>query len=241
MATPNFNKELLKLRRRLGDIFTEDYTEITVANVGSLDGNVWRANNLIDIYNDAVRDFLDYVVTSVPKDSWYAYLPGYIRHWAQDITPGGQYNFSQGLVDPVDGTVVPVLFVVSLYYTKDTDHPQEFVYISPDEYLPTKFNKFPKRRPSEDSLFYTVINYGIYPIPEVAYDPCEIVFIKQHTDVVADSNTDLWGFPGEALRKVLDYAEAEAIKQKQAVGPEIVKALLQERIKSLATTIKVTT
>jgi hypothetical protein len=240
MPTPYFNKELLKLRRRLGDARTEDGIDITETNVGSLDGNIWRVNELVDIYNDAVRDFLEFVVTSVPKDVWYAYLPGYIR---STVLSSQQYA-NPTFVGVIDyNQIVPTpFFFIGVFNSIDSTFPLEFIPIPPNEYLLTKAGKFPKRRPSENELYYTVFtvsgfNTALALLPPADYPVVSIMYIKTHIDLVVDGDTDLLGINGVGLRKIIDFAEAEAYKQKQAIAPELIQKMLELKAKTAASNV----
>lgn len=233
MPTPNFNSELLKLRRRLGDVRTEDGVDITVTDIGTLDGNIWRAGELSDIYNDAVRDYLDFVVTSIPKEVWYSYIPGFIRH-ANPTTNDGYIGYS---------TIIPSpFFFLSIFNTEHENFPLQFSYIPPDEYTLTRLGKFPHRRPSEDELYYTVFTVtgaeiSVVLIPATAYTHIEMVYIRNHSNIVADGATDLEGITESGLRKIIDFAEAEAYKQKQAIAPELVQKMLELKTKIAASNV----
>jgi hypothetical protein len=225
MATPLLNKELLKLRRRLGDLWTVGTDEITESTIGSSDGKVWTAAELIDLYNDAIEDCLNFVITTVPKDAWYTWIPGFIYILSSQVITSGKLLLST--LDPIP------YFIMSLWYATGV---RQLSYINPDEYSQTKGNRYPNRHPSSTELYYTVINDAsgseILSIPASTYDVCDVIYIKQPIDYVADSATDLSGLNSTAKRKVIDFAEAEAIKQKQAVSPEYIQNLMALKAKA---------
>ena len=78
-VTPKLDDQVLKLRRLLGDINNEDGTEIDASNVySSTSGVTWKQPDLLDIYNDAIRQFMVYLVQNFPTEKWWEYLPSFV-------------------------------------------------------------------------------------------------------------------------------------------------------------------
>lgn len=234
MPTPILNKELVKLRRRLGDLYSSNGTEITSSNVGSVDGNIWDADEIVDIYNDAVRDLLEYVVSNFRRDSWYTIIPGYIRY-------NPSVNIASGRLG-LDSFNPSLFFAVSLIQVV-SGFTFQFSYITPDEFLLTKGNKFPHRRPSDSERYFTVMSdasgKAVFTIPASTFNSCELVYVREHSDLAVNGSDDLSGVSEVGLRKILDFAEAEAIKQKHGIAPELVSKLLEAKAKAAASEVKV--
>lgn len=80
MATPNLNSELFKLRIRIGDTYTSAGEKFVISPTSNLDkdGSAITSNELVDIYNCAIREFIKIMVNVISKDRWAYLLPGYV-------------------------------------------------------------------------------------------------------------------------------------------------------------------
>src|SRR3989304_7778294 len=228
MATPNFNNELLKLRRRLGDINTEDKIEIDVATVGFLDGEVWKASEIADIYNDAVVDYLDFAVTSLRGRDLYMYIPGFIFY-----NPLLSINSGRLGIDSLDPQ--PLVVVDLWKQPSDGLKGAQFSYISSNEFFLTMSGKFPYRTPSIIELYYTLmedsVGEAIFTLPVESFTGCTLIYVKRYVPIVSDSTVDLLGINRAGLRRILDFAEVEAIKLKQGAAPELIAKILENKAK----------
>jgi hypothetical protein len=155
MSTPLLDNEILKLRRRLGDIFNEDGTAITTSNVYlSTSGTTFPQLELIDIYNDAIRSFMVYLTKAFPTHKWWEYLPGYIVFLQNQTVTSGKLLLS---------AITPTLFQLMdmAKYSAGTPVPAELSnYISADQWLATKNGLIKTRKPDATHIFYTVMADG---------------------------------------------------------------------------------
>ena len=201
MATPIFDAEIMKLRRRLGDIYHTDGTEITTSNVGTASiGTVYKRDELVDIYNDAVRLFIDYVVRNIPKIEWNNYIHGYIFLKESVAVSSGV------LTAPTDPPLYTVMDMM-LHASPNT----LFIEVKPDQWLAFK-SGFVKTR----KYGYVVMSSGstwagqsrnIYTTATGAVD---LVYITNHTNVTHAGSVDLIGLSNTALQRILVMAEIAA-------------------------------
>jgi len=214
MATPLFNAEIVKLRRRLGDLFATDGTEITTANVESADGSIFKRLELVDIYNDAVRKQIDYVLSVFPKERWYEYIPGYIFLKTNVSLTSNKYTLSTA--DPKIYRVIDVR-----KYTAGTPAPNELaVEINPAEYFPVSNGLVKTRLPSATSFFWTVMAEGtaashiksLYLLGTIS--AVDILYVRQHDDISHGGSVDMDGISTVGLAHIQLLAESIARKYK---------------------------
>ncbi len=311
MSTPLLNLQLMKFRRRVGDVRTEGNVEITESTVGTSDGNIVKAPDLIDIYNAAINLFISDTVANKKPETWYLYFPGYLRYVASLAIVAGRLGLD--VLNPA------VHAVMGLF---DSQGSQQFGYIAPNEYMQTLANKFPNRHPSESELYFTVLadssGYAILTAPQSSFASVQIVYVRKHVDLIVDNAggigtlasaptaggtgyavndiltltqgiggtalvtainggivtavqlitpgrnytigtgkatsggsgtgctlnitavaaTDIDGFTPIGLNSILDFAEAEVLKQSKAIAPEYQQKLLELKAKAEASEVK---
>ncbi len=176
MATPLLDKEILRLRRRLGDIYNEDGTEITASNVYlSTSGVTFPQLELIDIYNDAIRSFLMYMSVMFPSKQWFYYVPGYIVFLPNQAVTSGKL-----LLSAISPTVFR-LMDVSRYAA--TPVPEDLsVPIDPSEWMAMRNGLTKTRKPDTDHIFHSVMADGT-----IVSDTTE--FLTQADITVINSST----------------------------------------------------
>jgi hypothetical protein len=154
MATPLLDNEILKLRRRLGDIFNEDGTAITTSNVYlSTSGTTFPQLELIDIYNDSIKSFMVYLTKTFPKEQWWEFLPGYIVHLQNQAVTTGKLLLS---------AVTPTLFqLIDVARYAASPIPADLsVSIGSHEYMPVRNGLVKTRKPDTTHIFHTVMADG---------------------------------------------------------------------------------
>ena len=154
MATPLLNNEILKLRRRLGDVFNEDGSDITSSNVYlSTSGTTFPQLELIDIYNDAIKSFMAYLTKMFPKSTWWEYLPGYIVYLQNQTVTSGKLLLS---------AITPTLFqLMDIARYAATPIPADVSnYISPEQWMEVRNGFVKTRKPDTSHIFHTVMADG---------------------------------------------------------------------------------
>lgn len=230
MATPIFNAEVLKLRRRLGDIFTANGTEITSVNIASVDGSIFSRSEIADAYNDAVRSFIDYVIRMYPKSTWHNYIPGYIVLVSNETLTNGKLNLS-GLPAKVyklidvrrhnDGTYTPLDLAVE---------------ISPDEYFSVASGLVKTRQPSNNNLFWTVLtqyesaNIAVYLYMLGGASAVDLIYIRRHENINYDGNYDIDGISNVGLDSVMLFAERIARRYRTEEVGDLAEVELKNKL-----------
>lgn len=183
MATPLLDKEILKLRRRLGDIFNEDGTDITASNIYlSTSGTTFPQLELIDIYNDAIRSFMVYATKMFPKDVWYEYLPGYVTYLQNQAVTGGKL-----LLSAINPTVFQ-LIDISRYAA--TPVPSDLsVQIGPSEFLSVRNGLVKTRKPDTTHIFHAVMADGSIVSDASVFLNTTITAINSTTKNIANTGT----------------------------------------------------
>lgn len=216
--TPVFDAEIVKLRRRLGDIYNPDGVLITTVNVGSSPevGEAYKRDELVDIYNDAVREFLNYMVSTVAKKMWYTFVPGYVEMPESPFSVGGSGRLDLAPFNPPLYEVIDVL---------DASTGKIIVPVSPDEI-------FSYGRTSFDNveIFYCSVNNKL--VFSKSNFSVAIMYLRDHVNVVHGAANDLPKVTGAGLQRIMLFAEAIARAHKN-LGmeglPEYKLAAQQER------------
>jgi hypothetical protein len=232
--TPLLDKEIIKLRRKLGDMFDTAGNEIVgggttdVSSPGT--GKIWvgttydaslNAQELLDTYNDAIRSFIDYVIRFIDPKDWYLWIPGYLQlkdsiDLSVTTSPARYYYDLSGLTD--------FYWVLDVQDANVTNEHGIGRLISPTEYFTDYINLLSTRK---NQLLYTRMRYNITTQkdclmvinPTLAGSPTpkatiNLVYIRMHTDYVYNSATpgDLSSITGIGLRRVLTIAESMALR-----------------------------
>jgi hypothetical protein len=271
MATPNLDSELLKLRRRIGDTYvkaTANTLFTTSTSNLDLDGNSITSKELVDIWNGAVKEYLD-ILLNIPMDSWSRILPGYVLY---SLTVVRDSSIGTPILDNADvinyhelcaksgGTtyyktkrIMKIVGVLDTYFNqKDSGNLNTVVtgqcigtYFSP-HLLPEVSSKF--NAIYANQLMWTVANVKynseatsgkyvlLYPKSSGATATYNIVFLRQHDDVVQNSGTDINidDFTPESLDIILGLSEREYARRRQFDNSAINQQSLQEKLSTLA-------
>lgn len=213
MATPIFNSEIVKLRRRLGDVYNDDDSLITTVNVGDSPdiGGAYKRDELEDIYNDAVRSFIDYVTTMLEPDLWHEFLPGYVT---TKIIPSASSPLSLSSIDPrpfkIQSVIIPSLSAKNV---------REYVFTPPGKYY-----SYVRSFHDKGERFYTVADDALI----LSEDGLTIwlAYVKEHTNVLHGED-DLPQISGAGLKRILLYAEREARAHKNPDMSDLPEAKLR--------------
>jgi hypothetical protein len=209
LATPIFDQQIIRLRRRLGDIYNEARVEITIASIATLDGEVWSRAELVDIYNMAVHSFMDYMVSKFKKSEWYEYMPGYIR-----INP--DIAVVSNVVD-LTALTPPFFAVLDMRIHNSTALEDTGVEVSPDDFFSSRVADNTVR---DKSLQYTVLAGGtsdleLHLASASTIASIDLIYLKTHEYINHADASDLPRITEIAKDRILLLAEMEARKHKQ--------------------------
>lgn len=199
-----FAEELMKLRVRVGDVYTESGTALTTANVHNTDGTLLTASSLINIYNNAINEYLGYMTTVKPKSMWSTLAPGYVVILTNQSVSSGKVN--------LDGlTPVPYRIIDIMKYG-GTTADDLFIEVPPNEYFADKVGLTKTRAKSNK---FTLANDGTNWVALIStpseVSAIDIIFLKRHTDLPSTTTTEFDKFfPASSLKTVLIFAEIEA-------------------------------
>lgn len=243
MATPILDGEIIKLRRRLGDLYDEsgnlivnDTTpaggEIYLGNAALV--STWRADELLDCYNDAIRMYLDYVTTILDKQIWHQYIPGYIRF---EVKTSTSVSFNSIPYDYIAlGNLSPKLYkFLDIRDPAATDKSMGLgVFVSPAKFFMTHSESLSTRSNQLTCCLFELSTEANSPhlvIQNKAGTNFHLLYVKAHTDLVHDSATDLSGITSEGLKRVLLMAEEIAQRyrsqEERTVAKSEMKTLME--------------
>jgi len=213
--TPKLDEEILKLRRKLGDIYDESGNQIvldTSPGAGQIYvGNpalisTFKSSELLDCYNSACVRFLDYLESVLPKKSWEKYIR---VKYAREI-----------VITNIDGERAIFLTDVSPSIWRiqdlaiDADGDSSLgVEISPSEYFSHK-KGFVKTRSTQ--LLYTLMsgvdddNDGIFLLNSGTTITASFTYFAQHTDFIHNSDGDVTIYTPQTLERIRVIAEGLA-------------------------------
>jgi hypothetical protein len=222
-ATPLLDGQILRLRRRIGDMFNEDGSLIDTTNVyASTSGVTWKQQELLDIYNDSIRQFMIYLVKRFSRAQWWEFLPGYVYNNEGVGLAGGKLDLS---------TLTPSAFQLIDCKNHGTDLVTELgTFIPPNEWFDVRTGFVKTRKPDATHIFYTVMaddkvdgHSTLFLLPS-NLTSIDLIYLKDHTDFVQNSASDLNGISQDGLRRVLMYAEAEARRYKSTEAAAVSEA-----------------
>jgi len=236
MATPNLDKELLRLRIRIGDIYTTGGSLFTTSTSNlNLDGPAITSAELVEIYNQSVREFIRLMTATIPKQRWGYLLPGYIiavpSIGCEEIDAGT--NFAADFIDLTKvKTSETVHSIIELRAVAETPLVNQIgfnigVYYSPNLFqeIISQSNEVFKKQ-----TMFTILNTLVHEtyINAIAVSPksvdyskakYSIVFLKNHVDLVQSTGTDLnassVNIPPSTLDLIINLAEREYISRRQ--------------------------
>ncbi|MFA5014275.1 MAG: hypothetical protein WC549_01860 [Actinomycetota bacterium] len=227
---------MLRLRIRIGDTFTSAGNAFVLSPSSNLnlDGSAVTSQELVDIYNFAVRDFVKLMAGAIPKSRWGFIMPGYIitvPEVAPESTPAAtalSADFIK-LANVKSGETVYEIIQIKavagtpLYQKKGHNigvyYPPNLLYeVTSDD------NKTYK-----DHTMFTIANTLVtgtdysstLVITPKSTTPANskyaITFLKDHVDLVQGSATDLSysDIPKASLDMILNLAEREYIARRQ--------------------------
>ena len=253
MATPNLDNELLKLRRRIGDVYTDEGDLFTLSPSSNLDkdGSAVSSAELVDIYNTAIRNFIRMMVNAVPKNRWSYILPGYVII-KPNVSPLTDIQQTEIQADYIDFTSIDnsgnILEIIQLHAISGTPHSTKKghnigVYFPPNNIYDVIIN-------SNDVMakqtMYTIINTSvdsqyerrimIVPKSENPENALySVVYLKGHNDFVRGSGTDLSysDIPLNTLDLILLFAEKEYTERRQFDNFEMTQQKITEALNIL--------
>lgn len=209
--TPQLDLEILKLRRSLGDTYTEDGNLIvndTASSyyVGNTSFNAtWNSAELLDCYNTACIKFIEYLVKVIDKSLWHKYIRGYIIRKLSVTHTGGAVNLD---------SLTPSMWIpVDLAIHSPSTINDIGVEIPPSEYF---FNLTAAIKTRQKQLLFVFLNDATNNVIQFfnygAATTFDLVYVKQHIDFIHDSSTvkDVTVFTKEGLERVRIIAEKVA-------------------------------
>lgn len=224
MATPILDAAILKLRRKLGDIYDELGKEIVASTspsgtqiyVGDPSlRSTWTSAELLDIYNDSVSEFIAYCIKYIPKDKLADFIPGYIRYATVTRSALSIGGVSASLL-ATDSIVPPVEHVLDL---KDSgwitsQSPLRLgVQVPPDKFFASVVNL---STATTGQLIYSPIltNPASYDRQLIALNvvgsSVEIVYVAKYTPLAYNGAADIGGFTNIAMKRIQILAEVYA-------------------------------
>ena len=221
---PVFADELMKLRRRVGDLFTEAGAEIMSSDVKTSDGAQYKAAELIDAYNDAINEYLGYLTSAKAKAQWSEYAPGYVVLKENVTSTSSKIN-----LDSVSPIPFRIIAVKKYNTTIATDVITENL---PAEYFAYKNNLV--IHASKDKTFCVMsdgTNWTMFFLPS---DPTavDIIYLKRHTDLTSSITTEFdKSFSQAALKNILVYAE---LAMKRGKTYDVIKDSPEARLQAIA-------
>jgi hypothetical protein len=233
MATPNLDKELLRLRIRIGDTYTTGGSLFTTSTSNlNLDGPAVTSAELVEIYNQSIREFIRLMASGIPKQRWGYLLPGYVIAVPSigcetihandfqadyiDLTKVKTSETVHTIIELRAVAATPLVaksgFNIGVYYPPNL--LQEVISGSNDVY----------KKQTMFTILNTAVNQSymnaiiISPKSTVTADAkYSIVFLKNHVDLVQSTGTDLstTAIPVNTLDVILSLAEREYISRRQ--------------------------
>ena len=222
MATPILDSRILKLRRKLGDLYDADGNEYVAEPAGgtgkiyvgsaSAIKSTWTSAELLDIFNDSIHQFLDYCFKFVPTEKFGLYIPGYIRAGRRALTAvtsvlDGNYHYLD-----FNGATPNIMYLISMKCIR-TAKPygkQHGIEIPPDQFL-EKFGEFNSSYAGQ-LMWSTLIHIdgeGI-SVVNALNTAVDVVYIKKHVNLVHNSATDIAGITEQGLMRIQTLAEVLA-------------------------------
>lgn len=223
--TPILDQEILRIRRALGDLFSETGAELVLDTASSatyVGGSgfvaTWTAAELLDIYNSACIRYIEYVTKMLDKKLWEKYIRGYVvRKSAATLTSG---------VVNLDALSPLLWMVIDTALASPTSLAHIGVEISPSEYYAHKSGAVKTRT---GQLLFAFMNDGtnntIQYLNYGAATTIDILYIKMHTNFIHDSSVtkDVTVFTPAGLERI----RLIAVKMAQAYKSSDVRDLPQ--------------
>ena len=213
-ATPIFDKEIVKLRRILGDIYTTDDVLITTSNVGSSAdiGIEYKRDELVDIYNQSIRELLAYLVNIFPNNLWHIFFPRIIPGY---IAIGNDFVIAGSAPNQLIQLSSDVYAVISVILTDANSITTKPIFISPDEMDLCISTDVTTRKPSARTTYYTLIGNTIKLYTQSTISSSKVTYVKDHvTDITHSGASDLSGLTSDGLSRVRTIAEMLARRSK---------------------------
>lgn len=247
MATPNLNTEIVKLRRRLGDLYDANGNKIVVSTTpgtGEIYAgdatlvSTWNADELLDCYNDAIRSYLEYLIGFIDPIHWGDYIPGYIKFvqvTATTLTVGSGLTYDFIDASNPGSSLKKILYPISIMGANDTVRAENQigVRVAPDVIFERKYNV------GNTQLFYTWAEGGIVMmnLNGTSSKKVDIAYMAQHDDLTYNGSTDLAGLSSSGLKRVLIIAEIYAQRYRSQDVRDLPDAALKDAMQSDITQI----
>lgn len=235
MTTTILDTEILRLRRRLGDLFNEDGTEITLTADASFvgystaTGARYKRDELLDIYHDSVGIFIGYCLSALPYKVAARLIPGYFVRLINQTATGGKLVLS--------ALTPPAYKVVDVRKYNGVTANDISYEISPDQLMSAENGRLVNHLPSATNIRHCVMGDSaaayvqtlfMFPTSVTAID---LIYVRQHPYLVHTGAADLVGITSEGLRRIQIIAEAEARRYKSQDIKELPELLLGDMFK----------
>lgn len=247
MATPILNGEILKLRRKLGDIY-DSSGNLVVDNSGSPPagqihvGNAslvstWTAAELLDCYNDAVRYFIDYLARLMPEEI-INYAPAFLVN--QSFVPSASSTIQGKTIyykNLADITALPPARILSIAVeVSGLSDEQELARYCPINEVFATATKVVKTRSTGKQLEWSMwydhgLGMTIIAILNAGSAPSggNILYVKRHTSYTYDhASIDATEFTDMGLKRVLLLAESLAQRYRSTEVRDLSDAEIQQ-------------
>jgi len=221
--TPILDKELVKLRRRLGDIYDSSGTLIQFDTNPVPSGiwvgdaalmSTWTAAELLDCYNDAIRIFVDYCLKFLSIKSVGEFIPGYLVFSPNVQATKVTINTVDYWYVDIDNLTPKMYRIISAKDANDTRETSLGAYIPPEEFFASRIY-----RSRDNQLLYThgfigsTVNKNCVIMLNLdSGEDVDLYYVKQHTDYVENNASpgDVSGITTAALRRIILIAEVIA-------------------------------
>jgi hypothetical protein len=190
-------------------------------------GVSWLQQELLDIYNDAIKQFMVYMVKAFPTEKWWELMPGYVYNIEDNALTVGKLDLS---------TLTSKMFQLIDCKSHGTNLPTELATFVPQtQWYSTRTGFVKTRKPDDTHIFYTIMaddeNDGkstLFVLPATV-SAVDLIYLKDHTDYVQNNATpgDLAGISQDGLRRVLMFAEVEARRWKSTEAANVPEASLK--------------
>jgi len=256
--TPNLDSELLRFRRRIGDIKVKEDGSLFIdgdPNSGlDKDGDAVTALELLDIYNNAIREFQKKMIVSTPQHRWSEMMPGYVVSSSYNMVTVLSSLEDELYADYLDvftkanvGNYNILKIIQIAKNSNSMTEPGEAGFSVGVEFPPGKIAEIEMRVNSVyiNQFMWTILNtkfndvWGKYVVafPKSSEGTgsqyYRVTFLKQHENFIQDDVDHellLSDFSPTVLDIVIDFAQREYIMRRQFTNPDITKELTDENL-----------
>lgn len=189
--------EILRLRKAIGDVYSEDGQEITINNV-NLRGE-FSYEDYLNAWNKSARNLFSYVINNMKPKYYDEFIGGFRKAHFVDKDPNNDYYNLVGITVDTSGTEYYLTKITSVTYGST-------IY----RYLP--LDEFKMLSSFKVGDFYTVDNNRIYLTG--VYPPSIYVTYYKYED------SSPGYFSPIARDKIIELAIVELVKMRNINSPE---------------------